>query len=104
MKPIKKKLACGCKTIIQAFGQHSILEKTEYCNYHTKEIKEKNKRIKENFKTRLKQTTEEIKCEICHKHICWVDASDLNCSYFICDFCKDDNKSRKTRKISKKPS
>lgn len=32
---------------------------------------------------------EDLVCDICGKHICWVYDFDLNENYFYCDKCKE---------------
>lgn len=79
---------CGCEELTSTTGS-LIITKFINCKKHTKEKIIKDKKINEDFQENLKKSVETISCEICDNHICYVQSSDLNCSYFICDKCKN---------------
>lgn len=84
---------CGCVDVTTrpVSVKSCYVVETTFCNKHTKEIRDKretDRREDESRHARSIEGAEELNCNNCGTHICYVDASDLNCSYFYCDTCK----------------
>ena len=83
-KIIKK--VCGCETTLYSFedGFTQVWGKLcDICSAMKKTVEEHKELEK------FERATTDIICEKCGIHICWCNDSDLNCSYFYCDNCKN---------------
>lgn len=90
---IKEK--CGCITTIKHLTLRYLSKTQSYaserklCKKHQKEYTEQKIKERNEFTQRIKKTDQKLLCDICEKHIAYVEENDLQGSYFICLKCKE---------------